>query len=517
MLSSIFTEDLVLEEDAPWEAAHQDLIAAMVPDTVRHPERTRITLSRVLEIVEIIAGGTLRAEVLSAKCQEAAGPKIQACDGLPPSTCMKVAALLTETLSADEVARTAALFWESELSTDEVVALHRKFKIPVSHLEDDLLPVKGEGARVYDSKGTPYVDLDSNYSATNLGNANPEIAQGLFNQASLLISQKEDRIQVARARFLKEIGRMFPGDLCCFYWQNSGGEAVDKALKIAKAYTGQTGVVAFEGGFHGRTHGAVSVTHNPDYRLPFGLEAEPWVHFVPFNDANAVEAQLSEGGKRIVILELVQGEEGGVRGAAPDFVRELRALCDRYEALLIIDEVQTGFGRVATGKGMWFASQVYGIVPDLLVVGKSFGGGYPVTAVVAPPHISGAMKPGYDGSTFGGNPMAMTAALIATRQMKTLNLTVRTAAHSARFEEGLSKIASPLFKGFRAYGLMIGVDLASKECVGRVQKALKKYGIHSSLSTGATMRWMPPLVVTREEVEQVLEAFAKALKDVESA
>ena len=510
-----FMDQQVIDEVTPQKPVYQDLLDAMLLDESEHPERTGMTLSRVEEVIGIVIDEKFRAEALISKCYEEAGVEIGPFGAMPASAAIKVATVLTEAFSPDEVKKLARLFNESELSTREVIALHKKFKIPVSKLEDDLLPVKGEGAKVFDSKGKSYIDLDSNYSTTNLGNANAEIAKGLYNQASLLISQKEDRIQVARARFLKEIGHLFPGDLQCFYWQNSGGEAVDKALKIAKAFTNQTGVIAFEGGFHGRTHAAVAVTCNLAYRKPFGLDNVGWVHFAPYGDTNAVKSLLKAGKAKIVIMELVQGEEAGVRGATPQFAHEIRTLCDQYEALLIVDEVQTGFARVSTGEGMWFASHVLGIVPDLMVIGKSFGGGFPVTAVVTKPEISQAMKPGYDGSTFGGNPMAMTSAFIATKQMKALNLPVKTAINSSLFQKGLCKINSPLMKGFRAYGLMIGIDLESPECVHRVQEVMMKYGAHSSLSTGATMRWIPPLVITEEEIEEVLEIFAKTLKIIE--
>lgn len=501
------------EEQSIREHAVHALVAAATRDPRAHPERSALTLGRVKEVIGLVIPDAARARQLAGECEAAAGthdPRAALSSGAE----LSVVSVLCEALDSAECADAARYFNESELSTEEVLALHREYKIPVSHLEDDLLPVAGHGAMIRDSRGRSYVDLDSNYSATNLGNANVEIARGLYNQATLLISQKEDRIQVARARFLKEIGPMMPGDLTRFYWQNSGGEAVDKTIKIAKAYTGQTGVVAFERGFHGRTHGAVAVTHNVAYRRPFGLDNESWVHFAPFNDLEAVESFLSSGEARIVILELVQGEEAGIRPATPEFATGLRELCDRYEAVMIADEVQTGFGRVAQAPGQWFASHVYGVVPDIMAIGKSFGGGYPVTAVVTRPHISEAMKPGYDGSTFGGNPMAMTAALIATRQMRRLDVTARTVERSRQFAEGLERIDSPVFRGFRAVGLMIGIDLDSAERVAAVQTEMKKHGAHSSLSTGSTMRWMPPLVISAEQVERVLAAFSRALGDV---
>jgi len=491
------------------------LAGLLVPNPKRFPERGPATVARLVEIAEIVISETPRRERIVRSMRKALGERVDLHDRIRAEHAARVTDVLLRELNPTEGQRFAQLLLDSELSTDEVVSLHRRHKIPVSELEDDLLPVRGKGARIWDAQGRTYLDLDSNYSATNLGNANPELGQGLFNQACQLVSQKEDRIQVARARFLKEIGDLLPPSLCCFYWQNSGGEAVDKALKIGKAYTGKTGVVAFEGGFHGRTHGAVAVTHNPAYRQPFGLSSEPWVHFAPYGDLNAVDALLSRAGVGSVILELVQGEEAGVRPADPVFAQGLREMCDHHQAVLIVDEVQTGFGRVARTAGDWFASQRYGIEPDIMTIGKSFGGGYPVTAVVTNPEISERMKPGYDGSTFGGNPMAMTAALIATRQMRRLNLTERVAEISRRVVRGLSAIESPLFLGFRVAGMMIGIDLISPACVREIQDRLKTHGVHSSLSTGATMRWMPPLVITDEEMDYALGAFWKSLGHVQ--
>jgi acetylornithine/succinyldiaminopimelate/putrescine aminotransferase len=514
-MKSFENSGVAVLEPAADKAPATSLEEALVFDPVKTPERTNATLARVGEVLSVVLGDPEYAAEVFEKAKTAAG-EFEPFDGLSKSAAKNVAYVLTGLLSGKDCAKAAEMFNQSELSTDEVVALHRKYKIPVSHLEDDLLPVKGEGANIIDSKGKTYVDLDSNYSATNLGNANPELALGLFNQANLLVSQKEDRIQVARARFLKEIGGMLPAGLTQFYWQNSGGEAVDKSLKIAKAYTGQTGVVAFEGGFHGRTHGAVAVTHNIAYRKPFGLDKVDWVNFAQYNNLESVEKFLASGKAKIVILELVQGEESGIRPATPEFAKGLRALCDKYSAVLIADEVQTGFGRVSSGEGKYFACQVYGIVPDIIVIGKSFGGGYPVTAVVTNSKIASAMKPGYDGSTFGGTPMAMTAALIATRQMKALNLPKLVAERSKQFKDGIEGLKSPLVKGHRIMGLMIGIDLPSAAHVHKAQELLKEYGVHSSLSSGAAIRWMPPLIITKEEAAHVLNAFAKALDKIAS-
>jgi len=459
------------------------LYRSIISDTKSHPEKLNATLERVQEVANIVLGD--KAPVFQSFLYEAEH-------------------------SNQEMAQ---LLEDAEISAAEAIELHEEFKIPVSRLEKDIIPVCGNGSWLRAIDGKTYLDMDSNYGATNLGLNNHEIARGLFNQASCLISVKEDRVHVARARFLKTFRNMLPEGLNQFYWQNSGGEAVDKSLKFAKAYTQTTGVVAFKGGFHGRTHGAVAVTYNPKYRKPFGLDQVDWVYFVDFNDAEAVVKLFAEGKAKIVILELIQSEEAGIRPADPEFVLRLRQICDQSNGVMIFDEVQTGFGRVAEKEGQWFGCQVYGIEPDIITIGKSFGGGYPVTAVVSKKKISQAMQPGYDGSTFGGNPMAMVAASIATRQMMRLNLTKNVVARSAEIFDGLSKLRKKyqILGEVRGKGLMFGFDLPSAEFVVRFQREMAKNGVKTSLSTGRTVRFLPPLIISKSDVDFFLEAIDKSL------
>jgi acetylornithine/succinyldiaminopimelate/putrescine aminotransferase len=326
---------------------------------------------------------------------------------------------------------------------------------------------------------------------------------------------KEDRVQIARARFLKEIFCMMPEGLKYFYWQNSGGEAVDKAIKIAKAYTKTTDVIAFKGGFHGRTHGAVAVTWNENYRKPFGLHDQKWVHFAEFNDLNDVKRIMDETSAKIIILEMVQGEEAGNKPATQEFIDGLWKLIEEENGVIIDDEVQAGFGRTAIKEGDWFACNTYNVIPDIMVIGKSFGGGYPVTAVVTRKEISEAMKPGYDGSTFGGNPMAMTAALIATRQMREMNLTENVVRRSNQFMNGLEflKEKHSIIEEIRGTGLMLAFSVGSSENVKTLQDNLMKYGVKSSLSTGKYVRFLPPTIISEKETAQVLNRLDCALRD----
>lgn len=429
----------------------------------------------------------------------------------------RIAEILGKHCSTGEIRLIVDMLEESEISSDDAVELHKRYKIPVSLLEDDIIPVRGAGAWIIDTRGRAYLDMDSNYSATNLGMSNPEIARGLYNQAAQLISMKEDRVHIPRARFLKSIHQMMPVGLTQFYWQNSGGEAVDKALKIAKAYTGNKGMVAMKGGFHGRTHGAVAVTHEPKYREPFFLDAEDWVHFVEFNDADAVERIFSEGKAKSVILELVQGEEAGIRPANRDYARKLREVCDRYGAVMIVDEIQTGFGRTAEKPDQWFASMVYGITPDIMTIGKSFGGGYPVTAVVTNEDISSAMNPGYDGSTFGGNPMAMVAAMIATRQMREKDVTGNVIRRSKQIMTGLERLGEKysMLGEIRGLGLMIAFRLPSAEKAAEFQKKMAENNVKTSLSTREWVRLLPPLIISESDVEHLLSAIDRSLESMQ--
>jgi acetylornithine/succinyldiaminopimelate/putrescine aminotransferase len=483
------------------------LMDSLVSNREYHPERLPATCERVMEVIEMVV--KKNAKDLASQCrQTVSAPRRY----LTEAQAKKITSLIITHCSANEVRLIIDYLMESEVSTQEAIDLHEKYKIPVSHLEKDIIPVRGEGAWIIDTRGKAYLDMDSNYSATNLGMNNPEIAIGLFNQATQLISMKEDRVHIPRSRFLKNIHSMMPGGLTHFYWQNSGGEAVDKALKIAKAYTRHKGVVAFEGGFHGRTHGAVAVTYNKKYRKPFFLDSEDWVHFVKFKDYQAVERLLAEGKAKTVILELVQGEEAGNRPAGREFARKLREICDTYGAVMIVDEIQSGFGRTAKKEGQWFSCMVYDVVPDIITIGKSFGGGYPVTAVVTSAKISKAMKSGYDGSTFGGNPMAMVAAMIATRQMREKNITKNVVARSRQFSKGLKALKAK-YAGIgevRITGLMLAFELPSVRDVSRFQSEMKKNGVKVSLSTGKFVRYLPPLIVTEGDIDFLLEAMDKS-------
>jgi len=494
------------------------LLLALLNDRESHPERQNATFERVSEALHANTNAESAKEIVHALDEycRANGCAIrdprQEVDQKQGKAIFRKILQLNQSgkITNNSLLKTIQMLEDSEISSSETLELHRKYKIPVSLLEEDVIPVRGEGVWITDITGKRYMDVDSNYSAANLGYSNPAVAKALFNQATQLITLKEDRVQVPRARLIKTLLPILPKGLNQFYWQNSGGEAVDKSLKIAKAYTKQRGVISMINSFHGRTHGAVAVTYNPAFREPFGLQHETWVRFLPFNDGDALERALKEGKEKIVIMELVQGEEGGIRPAERAYAKRARELCDQHDALLIADEVQTGFGRIAMEEGQWWASDYYEIVPDIMSIGKSYGGGFPVTSVVTKEHISKAMKPGYDGSTFGGNPLAMASATVAINQMRRANLTRNVAKRGRQLTEGLKDINSPLIQEIRGLGLFLGIDLPSASYVRMLQEKLKTIGVISSLSTRNTARLMPPTIISEREVGILLTRLRTA-------
>jgi len=499
------------------------LTNAMLCDPEKNPEKLNASYERVEEVLGEVLDTTnfkRSVRILQKGCWNNGNVVHDTRDELHPGQVEIITDMVKDGvgggwMTTAQVEKMTQMLDYSEISTEEAIDMHEAYKMPVSKLEKDIVPVKGQGAWMMDTKGKWYLDMDSNYSAANLGYSNPEIALGLFNQASQLITMKEDRVQIPRVRLIKALLTIMPSGLDQFYWQNSGGEAVDKALKIAKAYTKQKGVIAFHGCFHGRTHGAVSVTSNPEYREPFGLHEQDWVTFLPYGDADVLEEQLKKNAQKIVIMELVQGEEGGINAPPKEYIQKVSELTKKYGAVLIADEVQSGFARTATKDGHWWASDHYGIVPDIMVIGKSFGGGYPVTAVVTNKEIGSKMVPGMDGSTFGGNPMACVAATIAIKQMKQHDLTNKVAKSGKQLTDGLNALGHPLIQDVHGLGLMIGVELPSSEHVLTLQEELKKIGVKSSLSTGPVIRLMPPLVITAGEVDSLIEKFNEALDNVE--
>jgi acetylornithine/LysW-gamma-L-lysine aminotransferase len=362
--------------------------------------------------------------------------------------------------------------------------------------------VRGQGARLWDSAGNVYIDCVGGQGAGNLGHAHPEVAAAIAAQAATLISVPEMFYNDRRAQLMHKLLSIAPGGMERVFFCNSGAEANEAAFKFARLQTGRRGIVGAVRGFHGRTMGALSLTYEKKYREPFEPLVPDFSH-VPYNDLAALEAAVNEQ-TAAVCLEVIQGE-GGVRPGSAEFLQGAQRLCRERGALLIIDEVQTGFGRT----GAMFASEHHGLAPDLLCLAKSIAGGVPMGAVLLGPRV-GAIPPAVHGSTFGGNALAMAASLAAIAALETEHLVDRAAELGTWFIERLRQIKSPLIREVRGRGLMVGVELKQKSAP--YLQALMHQQRVLALPAGMTvMRFLPPLVIDQADLAAAADAVEAVL------
>ncbi|MBE3560148.1 MAG: [LysW]-lysine hydrolase [Ktedonobacteraceae bacterium] len=365
--------------------------------------------------------------------------------------------------------------------------------------------VRGSGALLWDEQGREYIDCNAGHGVASIGHGRPEIAAALSHQALNLITCSETFYNGVRARLLERLARLIPQEHTRIFLCNSGTEAVEGAFKFARLATGRSGIVATLRGFHGRSMGALSATWEPHYREPFA-PLLPGVTHIRYNDLAAAEQAITTE-TAAVIIELVQGE-GGVHVATEAFVQGLARLCHERGALLIVDEVQTGFGRT----GRLFACEHYHVQPDILCLAKALGGGVPMGAICLGPRVieSGRISRGAHGSTFGGNPLACAAALATLDIIEREALPQRAAELGAYALERLRAIRSPLVRDVRGRGLLLGIELGR-----RVQPYLEKLIERGVLALPAgpnVLRLLPPLVITREQLDRVLEILVDVLE-----
>ncbi|MGQ9491931.1 MAG: aspartate aminotransferase family protein [Anaerolineae bacterium] len=404
-------------------------------------------------------------------------------------------------------------------STAAILSLESRYTSGV-YPKRPLVIVQGEGAHVWDAEGREYIDCVAGQGAANLGHAHPAIVEAISCQAAALISCPEIFYNDQRARLLERLVAVAPtGPETRVFLCNSGAEANEAAFKFARLSTGRIGIVAAMRSFHGRTFGALSATWNKEYRQPFEPLVPGFSH-VPYNDIPALEAAVGDN-TAAVILEVVQGE-GGVHPGTAEYLGRAQELCRERGALLILDEVQTGYGR--TGK--LFACQHYGLTPDLMTVAKSMAGGLPMAACLIGPRVQN-IRPLMHGSTFGGNPLACAAALTTIEALTTpftpLSLRGKGAGglgetlpqRAARLGEGLQArlraINSPLIREVRGLGLMIGIDLRVK--VTPILQRLQALGILALPAGPTVLRLLPPLVIAEEDLERVADAIEQVLTE----
>jgi acetylornithine/LysW-gamma-L-lysine aminotransferase len=345
------------------------------------------------------------------------------------------------------------------------------------------------------------MDCAGGQGAANLGHAHPAIVEAISQQAAQLITCPEIFYNDRRAELLAALAQAAPAGLERAFLCNSGTEAVEAAIKFARLSTRRTGIVATVRGFHGRTMGALSATWEPRYREPFEPLVPGFDH-IPFNNVEALNRAIGDD-TAAVLLEAVQGE-GGVRPGDPEFLHAAQQLCRARGALLIVDEIQTGYGRT----GRLFASQHYGVEPDLMPIAKSMAGGLPMGACLVGPRVSTLAKMTH-GSTFGGNPLACAAALATLQVMAAEDLPGRAARLGTTLLARLRAIPSSLIREVRGLGLLVGVDLRIR--VTPILQGLQARGILALPAGPTVLRLLPPLVVAEDDLERVAAAIEAEL------
>ncbi len=379
----------------------------------------------------------------------------------------------------------------------------------------DVVLVKGEGVWVWDVEGNKYLDMLSAYSALNQGHRHPEIVKALVEQAGRITLTSRAFHNDKMGAFLKKLCEIAGFEKALP--MNTGAEAVETAIKAARKWgylkkkveKDKAEIIVCENNFHGRTTTIVGFSSEPQYRYGFG-PFTPGFKLIPYNDPQALEDAITENTVGF-LFEPVQGE-GGVIVPDEGYYRKVREITRKHNVLLMADEIQTGFGRT----GRLFALEHEGVKPDILIVGKALGGGvYPVSAILADNHIMDVFTPGDHGSTFGGNPLACAVGMAALDVLVKEKLPERAQELGEYFMGELRKINSPAVKEVRGKGLLIGVEI--KEEYGDARpfcERLKERGILAKETHKQVIRFAPPLIIKREEIDWALERIREVLLEV---
>ena len=359
--------------------------------------------------------------------------------------------------------------------------------------------VKGKGCHVWDKEGNEYLDLYGGHAVISVGHSHPTYVKAISEQVSKLGFYSNSVINSLQQTLADKLGKASGYDEYSLFLINSGAEANENALKLASFHNGKKRVLAFQHSFHGRTSAAVRVTDNPKIIAPVneGLD----VSYLPLNDKAAVEAELKKGDVSSVIIEGIKGV-GGIQVPTDDFLQELRSLCTKYQAVLIIDEIQSGYGR----SGKFFAHQYAGIRPDMITVAKGIANGFPMGAVL----ISPIFKPIYGmlGTTFGGNHLACAAAIAVLDIMHDEGLVANAEKVGSYLLEELHKF--PGIKEIRGRGLMIGIEF--EEPIKEIRsKLLFEQKVFTGVAGTNTIRLLPPLCLSMEEAAEFISRFRKVL------
>ena len=364
----------------------------------------------------------------------------------------------------------------------------------------DVNIVKGKGCHVWDDKGQEYLDLYGGHAVISIGHAHPHYVEAISKQVASLGFYSNSVINKLQQEVADRLGAMCGYDDYQLFLINSGAEANENALKLASFYNGRTRIVSFAKAFHGRTSLAVEVTNNPKIIAPVNDNGH--VTYLPWNDVDAMKAELAKGDVCAVIIEGIQGV-GGIQVPAPGFMQAIRQACDENGTVLILDEIQSGYGR----SGKFFSHQYDGIRPDMITVAKGIGNGFPMAGVLISPKFTPVY--GQLGTTFGGNHLACAAAIAVLDVMKAENQVENAARVGAHLMEELKKFEG--IKEVRGRGLMIGLEFENPIKEIR-QKLLFEQKVFTGVSGTNVIRLLPPLCLSMAEADEFLNRLHNVLK-----
>ncbi|HEX6385752.1 MAG TPA: aminotransferase class III-fold pyridoxal phosphate-dependent enzyme [Anaerolineae bacterium] len=408
-----------------------------------------------------------------------------------------------------------------------------------THLSD-IVVERGEGCYLYDATGAAYLDFTSGIGVTNTGHCHPKVVRAVQAQAARLLHGQANIVYSASLIDLVEALRtVVPQHLDGFFFSNSGAEAVEGAVKLARHATGRTNVIVFQGSFHGRTNQTMAMTTSKTiyrvgyqplasgvfvapfpYSYRYGWDDETTVDFCLNELDFLLHSQTAPQETAAIVVEPVLGEGGYVVPPAR-FLTSLREICDRHSILLVLDEVQTGFGRT----GRFFALEHFNVMPDILVMAKGLASGLPMSGIAAPIDLMRKWIPGSHGGTYGGNAVAAAAATATVQVIRDEELLANAMARGRQLLDGLEEMQSryPIFGDVRGLGLMVGVEMSQPggrapdpEAVKRIQKACldRKLLLLNCGTYGNVIRWIPPLVVTEQQVNEGLAVFEESIREV---
>ncbi|MGA2522830.1 MAG: aspartate aminotransferase family protein [Candidatus Bathyarchaeia archaeon] len=390
----------------------------------------------------------------------------------------------------------------------EIIDVETRFMANVFSKKPVVL-VKGKGAKVWDINGKEYVDCSTSYGVALLGHCHPKVVSAVQAQAEQLITCHGAYYNDRRAEFVKKLVHLTPKGLDKVFLSNSGAESVECAIKLARKYMGKPEIIALMGAFHGKTMGALSATWDKKYREPF-MPLVPEIKHVAPDNADKIREAISEK-TAAVLMEPIRGE-GGVRVPPDGYLQEVRKICDEKNVLLILDEVQTSFGR--TGK--LFGCQNWDVTPDVMCLAKPFAGGLPIGITAAKENVMSALKIGEHSTTFSGSPLVCAAGCAAIEALVEENLTERALEMGGYFKAELEKLHTKhrIVKEVRGLGLMLGMELRFDVLNVIVKAAAKGVLV---LDAGRTVvRMLPPLVIQKDQIDLVVAVLDEVLGEEEN-